>query len=342
MLNTREVFTKMVVGMILMPMMFFYGCAQARQDVAVAPASPPPSKSAVVSQELATQQQQQAQPLKILFIGDSHTVGTFGKQFSKELTGIFRGQVTRYGITGSAVVHWMGASWPSTFVNECIKSEVGTDGKEVVLKSSYHPGECVPANFPHYDQLLQDNFDAVVIALGTNDIMNYCSQTPAQQATAMDKVRRMPEIAKQKAKTCIWVGPPPFRKVAANETKSVIEKGCRGDENLYKTAVDMLKAEVENSCCIYVDSRQFRVRSGIMPEASYHPDFIKDCLRGEDPMYPDRKSDNLHFDGRGTYWARCAALEVKDKLDKAKIEPLRKPDGTPCSSATGNPAQTGQ
>lgn len=272
---------------------------------------------------------------RILYIGDSHTVGTFGAQFAKELACAFCGQVTRYGITGSAVFHWMGASWPPTFANGCMKSVVSTNGNEAILKSSSKKrGDCVTANFPHFDKLLQDNFDAVVIALGTNDVVGYCPQTPAQQATAMGMVKQMIETAKRQAKTCVWVGPPHFEK------NSSVIRACKSQDR-YDWAINMLRQEVEKNCCIYVDSREFKMPPDKKDPSSFIPETLEDCRRSDAAeMYPDITTDplHLHFDRLGKYWARCAALVVKGAIDKLKTEPLRKPDGTPCPSTPGSPA----
>ena len=48
-----------------------------------------------------------AQEPRIPSIGDSHTAGTFGDEFAKELASAFYGQVSRYGISSTAVPHWM-------------------------------------------------------------------------------------------------------------------------------------------------------------------------------------------------------------------------------------------
>jgi hypothetical protein len=282
-------------------------------------------------------------PKKILYIGDSHTVGAFGTEFSKELACAFCGQVSRYGVSSSAMVHWLAASWPGGFKQGFIQSKVGTDGKEVILRSPTKKDEPVPADFPHYNQLLVGELEAVVIALGTNDVMSYCSKTPEVQAETMKGLKRMIETVKKHAKSCIWVGPTLFKKVGKNEKAGVIENGCKGNEDLYKKAIDMLRAEVVNSCCIYIDSREFKMPSDGTSEAACQPDPLKSCCSGTEPIYPNIK-DNVHFDKNlGTYWARCAGLVVKEALDKAKIKPLTKPDGTPCpGTPSNNPAQASQ
>lgn len=307
MLNTREVFTKMVVGMILMPMMFFHGCSQAQKNVDVPLTSQSPSTAAGVPQDLTTQQPPpQAQPLNILFIGDSHTAGTFGDKFSKELAITLHGEVSRYGVSSSTMRHWLGQPPLRSLTVDWAESHVNAQGNEV-MRPLKQPGS-VPQNFKNYPQLLDQGFDVVVIALGTNDVTNYYSQPQklAEQAGQM--------VQMAQGKTVIWVGPPSF----TDGSPVINTRG--GSQAQYKIAIDLLKQAVESNGGFYIDSREFTFPAAANAGEASTSESVKYCCSGTTPMYPDRRRDRVHFDERGIYWGNCACLAVKEGLSQGKIK----------------------
>ena len=250
-----------------------------------------------------------AQEPRILFIGDSHTAGTFGDEFAKELASAFHGQVSRYGVSSSAVLHWMGRSSFARLTGGWRTSQVGTDGNHTNVNGD--PRGHVGPDFPTYTQLLGQGFDVVVIALGTNDVNNYCSWNQARQAEAIQLAKSMAD--RTSGKTCVWVGPPSF-----TERARVIFEGCGGQSGRYDRTVDALKQELEKSC-LYIDSRKFKMPPRTQSGNPLRPTSLEECYAGTVPMYPDRSSDHVHFDSLGRYWAACAGLELKARRDQSKI-----------------------
>lgn len=249
----------------------------------------------------------EAQKKRIVYVGDSHTVGYFGKQLTQELAGAFHGQVNRYGVTSSGINHWMKLSELRGLAVEHIRSETTEDGK--VAYQKYRQGR-VPRDFPSFNQLLKAEVGTVVIALGTNDIASLC----LSPKTLQEQARKMLELAEGKA--CVWVGPPSFAKES-----SVISRGCRGLADQYDTTVDLLRKEIEDSGCFYVDSRKFR-----QPGKTFPPKSPEDCFDNATALYPDEVDNlHLHFGERlGTYWGRCTGMVIKQALGEHEFKPIQK------------------
>lgn len=170
-----------------------------------------------------------------LFIGDSHTVGSFGNSLQKKLSG--SNEVYRFAVSGSATLAWVNQNICTPKLG-CIKNNIS------VLTGS-------PQAFPNFSDALSQiqktsakQLDNIIIALGTNDINKNCKSF---ETLAIEKITR---AAKANSKMCFWIGPPKYQ-----DKTSPIILGCRSEEN-YNLAVTKIKAAVENLNCSFIDSRQ--------------------------------------------------------------------------------------
>lgn len=187
-------------------------------------------------------------PNRVVYIGDSHTAGSFGQRLALNMTKLYdTTAVKRYGVIGAAAQHWN-------------KKENSTMQK---LKIGYYcdgdgnKNGAVPNNFPTPTQLfLGAAPQRVVIALGTNDVHNGCliKDKDAQMAATRELISQIRPGSK-----CTWVGP-----TQQNSAGPIVQR-CGVDKiNAY---IENLKSTVSTRCS-FVDSRKLQVNGKpIVPNA---------------------------------------------------------------------------
>lgn len=186
---------------------------------------------------------------RLVYIGDSHTVGAFGQKISKNLETVTgKSPVKRYGVVGSAAGHWNKKD------NSTIrKLSIGyyCDGEGQVN------GKAPKADFPTVSQLFQGAEPMVIIALGTNDLNAKCkiSDKNKQMASVKELLSQVRPNSK-----CIWVGP------TEQPMTGPIGQNC-GQPKI-KAFIDNLKQTVSQRCT-YIDSREIKSNgSPILPNRS--------------------------------------------------------------------------
>ncbi len=194
---------------------------------------------------------------EILFIGDSHSVGVFGSTLSKAVG------AKRYAVGGTSAVNWNKKAI-------CPKS-TGCPYRFGYATPKGEFGGSPPPSFPGLQGLLEEaNPAVVIIALGTNDACE--SVSPASKLVSLTK-----------GKTCVWVGPPDFKK------DSVIRSRCAGK---YDQFVQSLKAAVSSGSCAYIDSTKLKDSSGNFITAD--------------------AGDKVHFtSGKAKQWASAVRAELQ-------------------------------
>ena len=194
---------------------------------------------------------------RILFVGDSLSVGGFGVELEKGLAKIPDTQVARYASCGSTVSHWFSGavtvcglrkSWPTAtgqkFVaidpRHCPRDKIkcGTDGGEWIVR---------PAATPIFSTLkiMGHEPDVTIIALGTN------SFDSSREGLEIE-IRRMIGAQKKKGGQCAWVGPPDIRQCAVSGGRHVTQADI---EKIY-TVLGIVTEEPAFSCQV-VDSRKY-------------------------------------------------------------------------------------
>ncbi len=163
-------------------------------------------------------------PAALLYIGDSHTVGGFGRILDRKLrelpaASVAAVTVASYGSCGSSPVHWYNG-WRT----RCGWVERSVDGKS--------RGATVGAT-PHVELLIQKHQPKLlVIALGAN-LMS------AGMDSIRNSTRRMMDTVRASGAQCVWVGPPNGRNKA---------------EPKFSELVAELQKITEGTCS-FVDSR---------------------------------------------------------------------------------------
>ena len=211
---------------------------------------------------------------RLIYIGDSHTVGAFGQNFEQNLEVVTKkNPVKRYGVVGSAAGHWN-------------KKDNSTIRK---LKIGYYcdgdgqvNGKAPNANFPTLSQLLQGSAPMVVIALGTNDVHAKCKVTDKAEQVA--SVNELLSQVRPNSK-CIWVGP------TEQPTDGPIGKNC-GQAKI-KTFIDNLKETVSQRCT-YIDSREIK--------------------RHGKAILPNRSDKLHYEGDLAEYWANAVSIRVQESL----------------------------
>lgn len=153
------------------------------------------------------------QDSRVLHIGDSHTVGYYGKEMDK----LFRetgAKVMTLGSSGSAPSSWLnGYVTKSGFrmIDESGKDKVPSDLRiidketERKLKNGQLKEWQIPTKTPNLNELI-NNFkpNVIVFSLGANLIH-------AKPETIEKQVRDVCELAKATGAKIVWVGPPDGR-----------------------------------------------------------------------------------------------------------------------------------
>lgn len=163
---------------------------------------------------------------RVLHIGDSHTVGTYGKEMDK----MFRetgAKVRTYGSAGSSPNWWFnGTTTHSGFYSKDDEGKVDS------------PADWrTPHKTPKLNTLIQDyKPNVIVISLGANLL-------GAKGDYIEKEVRKMAEVAKTSGAKIVWVGPPDGR-----ESKKPTSKQAQLYEHLQKVA---------HEYGTFIDSRPF-------------------------------------------------------------------------------------
>lgn len=165
-----------------------------------------------------------AQPYKVLFIGDSHSVETFGKTLDKLLRSQDYLEVITLASCGSRPLTWIN----SIDTNCGYFSKVNGYSKQIPYKTKHHtPDFALMANIIR-PQLF-------IIALGANQL-----GMPIYKARR--NVQKMLSIVKKTSGRCAWIGPP----LGKNKLKHYQK---------FKNLIAMLE-ETTNKQCLYLDSTQ--------------------------------------------------------------------------------------
>lgn len=230
--------------------------------------------------------QNSSAPDRVIYLGDSHTAGDFGKRLSENLTKINGTEnVKRYGVIGAAAQHWNKKDNSSL---RKLKIGYYCEGEGLVN------GEAPPANFPTPSQLFQGSAPPmVVIALGTNDVHGGCliKSKEEQMAAAKELLAQIRPNSK-----CVWVGP------TEQPTTGPIGQRCGQDK--FKDYIDNLRDTVSRHCT-FIDSRKI-------------------IYQGK-PILPNR-SDKLHYGGSiANHWADSVAEQIAGpqakKVNSAPAKP---------------------
>lgn len=139
----------------------------------------------------------------ILFIGDSHTAGIFGKKLTELLTErIPNAEVTTVASCGSSPNWWLVGT-----ATHCGFWRRNSDGSQEKGNS---------AATPLLDELLSSlHPKTVIIALGSNLIPKNNTQQRLETEILMQRVT--------KTSQCIWIGPPDARKFSFSQTRAVYD-----------------------------------------------------------------------------------------------------------------------
>ena len=227
---------------------------------------------------------------RIVYIGDSHSVGEFGVRLAANLKAdseLGSSHIQRFAVNSSAANHWVSSS---NAMMQKLHIAYYCDGDGQVT------GRSVPNDFPQFNELMTPAPRGVVIALGTNDTVWNCKTADAKtQTKAVQKILgQIPHGV-----PCAWVGP-----TTQNDNGRVIQT-C-GDQATTNAFVDHLKAIVQ-SRCTFIDSRTFT--EGVQP-----PHSLTDCTGSGNPLRPNNP-DHVHFHGAlATRWADCAGFEISRAL----------------------------
>lgn len=151
---------------------------------------------------------------RVLHIGDSHTVGTYGKEMDK----MFRetgAKVRTYGSAGSSPTWWFNGT--TTHSGFYAKDDEGKVDSPADWRT--------PHKTPKFSTLIQDyKPNVIVISLGANML-------GANGDYIEKEVRKMAEVAKASGAKLVWVGPPDGR-----ESKKPTSKQTQLYEHLQKAA----------------------------------------------------------------------------------------------------------
>jgi hypothetical protein len=161
----------------------------------------------------------------ILYIGDSHSVGTFGRS----LDGLLRARygddrVWSYASCGSRTSHWISGRRTTCGYSETL------------------PGALTHRTRRHRTPLLQDLLVAhrpvlTVVSLGGN-------HRGQRQEVFVANVRALAQLIRDQGSQCLWIGPPPGRQ----------RRPTRG---LNRSEIQDLLPTVLADLCTVIDSRHY-------------------------------------------------------------------------------------
>lgn len=125
--------------------------------------------------------------MKVLLLGDSHTVGYYGRALEKLFSDDGH-DVTRVGVVGAAAYHY-------------------NSGAHKNLKGSW------VERVGNFDEAIADFYDLAIISLGTNDVTGWTAGEASRQIQQL--------ISRVNAKRKVWVGAPAFSENAAKTYNKV-------------------------------------------------------------------------------------------------------------------------
>lgn len=217
----------------------------------------------------------------ILVIGDSHTVGAFGRNLDDVLRRTDGNRVATYGICAaspqsflSETPHHCGyllrdfnRNQPAKWLGKRVYKSTVSDGKGGTR-------EVTMIKTPPLDQLLTDHVPTLtVVALGAN-------------AISADMIAKTLKLIHASNSVCVWIGPPDTRKRSTDKIDAIY-KTLRDN----KVTESVTLAEAKTDSCRLIDSFSF----------SY--------LR-----YPEKGGDGSHYSGElesiGAKWGADAADAV--------------------------------
>lgn len=192
----------------------------------------------------------------IMVLGDSHTVGPFGKYLQQDLAQKFPEQViTTYAHSSSAPIHW----WDDKIykLTGGVSHRMSYQGK-----TYYHPGlpdwrvpYSVQKIMPVLDQVLIHSHwrevapirrpDVIVFALGANDKRAVTTRDGVRTSEFAKRQVILDELLKEvesRGIKCLWVAPPSSSKRTQAQEQ---------------TTHEYLMGVIQNRCSLY-DSRKFR------------------------------------------------------------------------------------
>ncbi len=144
------------------------------------------------------------QAKSILIIGDSHSVGPFGRTLDQSLRTEPDTQVRLEASCGS-VIRW----WYTGHVTPCGYLSISSKGEHTNLPK---------AKTPLLETLIHDSKpDQIIIELGSNYLRGYPDETLISDA------KRLLMDIKKAGSSCVWIGPPSMRKFK-NELSPFISK----------------------------------------------------------------------------------------------------------------------
>lgn len=160
----------------------------------------------------------------IVYIGDSHSVGVFGKEMDQWIRNRPDTDFTFFASGGTAPFQWLHGTAPvRCWLKDNHLNETAPE-KGVCLAKDERSTE----NTPKFESMLKDTYPnkIAIIAHGTNyGTKGNAKQTPEQQfneqvASTVELIRK----ASNHGYHCFWIGPPRMRKYegSALETKYMI------------------------------------------------------------------------------------------------------------------------
>ncbi len=167
---------------------------------------------------------------KTLYIGDSHSVMSFGRTIVSALGP----GTSRYAVAGSSAPFWLKK-------NICPAGEHCPFTYGYATPEGEHTGT-VPADLPGIDELLiETKASTVVIALGTNDANLHCHSEGPEATQSISDL-----LGKLGGRRCFWIGPPKY-------TKGPVFNNCHESYNKY---LAKMKNIIEGQHCKFIDSRK--------------------------------------------------------------------------------------
>ena len=181
---------------------------------------------------------------RVLFIGDSHSVQTFGKTLNNLLRQDTSLVIATYAMVSSRPEHWLiGHEWDSPTEGLKINNENYNRYLELMQQYPSNPGiaervlKFSYTTTPRLDQLLADfRPNRTIIALGTN--MLWFAQNNAYDHIT-EKTGEVIDLINQYQSQCIWVGPPHSR---------------RFDNQDYRTLISTINNVAVQKSCDFIDS----------------------------------------------------------------------------------------
>lgn len=202
----------------------------------------------------------------LLYIGDSISVGAYGSALAKAASAGSADSITaRFAIGGSAARQWAKSLSGHSHKNTACDTRAGSafmkfQGKQI----------------PTLPQLLGTARPrAIVIALGTNDLHNFCHGINSSDADSprdmwLTGIQELADIAGRSGSKCVWVGPLTYQGgTIGNRCAQAIKAGRNGRRSGgMKGAIEELQKRVGS--CQFIDSSTACPMSVSLPDG-IHP-----------------------------------------------------------------------